>query len=181
MGGNTVIDISARLARKRDLEKLKERIAASGWDIDSEDVNLQAELCVYLIDSKESCVVLFCCNKDSFPDRDINPEDIVHWGHFVLAWDVIADPTMPFDRKHKEVTIGMVRKALLGVEGWPDTHRKLFGTADGNTPHLLVVIDRDNSEFPLDLIVARTNSPVLNSESVHKIVNNYISANEGNK
>lgn len=179
MSEKRVLDFTARLARKRGLEKLTERISVSGWNIDCEAVNLESDLCVYLIDSKESCVILFGCKKDSIPDQELNKNEIVHWGHFVLAWDVIADPSMPFDAKHKSVTMNMALKAIPSLKEWPNLYQKLFNSDEGKTPHLLVVIDRENMESPLDLIVAHSNSQVMNKDSIFAIVKNYISANKG--
>ena len=41
-------------------------------------------------------------------------------------------------------------------------------------PHILVIIDRANLESPLELIVAHSESPVMNSESIQSIVDSYI-------
>ena len=172
MAESIVIDFTAHLQKKRQAEALKERIAASGWDIDGDVSSIDSEICFYLIDSKESGVVLFGCSKDSIPAP--GSLEIVHWGHFVLAWDVIADPEMPFDETHKLNTMQLALRALPGLTEWQSFSERAFSTEEAKKPHILVIIDRANLESPLELIVAHSESPVMNSESIQSIVDSYV-------
>lgn len=170
----SVIDFTARLNKKRQTEALKERIAASGWDIDSDISSVESEVCFYLIDSKDAGVVLFGCSKKNIPDNG-SPE-IVHWGHFVLAWDVIVDPEIPFDETHKQNTMELAIRSLPSLPQWKEFADRAFCTDEENKPHILVIIDRANLDSPMDLIVAHSKSPVMNSESIQSIVDNYVKA-----
>ena len=172
MAKSIVIDFTARLQKKRHAEALKERIAASGWDIDGDVSSDGSEICIYLIDSKESGVVLFGCSKDSIPTP--GSVEIVHWGHFVLAWDVIADPEMQFDETHKLNTMQLALRALPGLTEWQSFSERAFTAEGAKKPHILVIIDRANLESPLELIVAHSESPVMNSESIQSIIDSYV-------
>jgi hypothetical protein len=169
------IDFTTHLNRKRQTEALKVRIEASGWDIDCDISSVDSEVCFYLIDSKESGIALFGCSKETIPEKG-SPE-IVHWGHFVLAWDVIADPDMPFDNKHKQNTMELAIRALPSLPEWQEFADRAFSTDGTKKPHILVLIDRASLDSPLELIVAHSESPVLNPESIQSIVDNYIKAN----
>ena len=57
MPGNNVADFTKRLQVKLKKERLKEIVSASGWEING-DVIDGSEVCVYLIDSTESAIVL---------------------------------------------------------------------------------------------------------------------------
>lgn len=172
MAKSIVIDFKAHLQKKRQAEALKERIDASGWDIDCDVSSIDSEICFYLIDSKESGVILFGCSKDNIPFPGAS--EIVHWGHFVLAWDVIADPEMPFDETHKLNTMQLALRALPGLAEWQSFSESAFSTEGANKPHILVIIDRASLESPLELIMAHSTSPVMNSESIQSIVDSYI-------
>lgn len=173
MPGNNVADFTKRLKMKQKKERLKEIVSASGWEIDG-DVLDGSEVCVYLIDSVEAATVLFGCKKLDLiePDED----DAIHWGHFVSAWDVIADPAMPYDEKHKEITNKFVLRALPTVALWPPVLKKVLSEADKKRPHILIIIDRDNMETPLDIILARSESLLMNTESIQSIIDNYRSS-----
>lgn len=174
MADNVIIDFTAHLNKKRQNEALRERIAASGWEIEGDVSSVNSDVCFYLIDSKEAGVVLFGCNKNRIPQS--GSLDIVHWGHFVLAWDVIADPEMPFDETHKQNTMQLALRALASLSEWQSFAEKALATEGNKKAHILVIIDRKNLDAPLELIVAHSESPVMNSESIQSIVDNYIKA-----
>lgn len=172
MAGKVIIDFTAHLNKKRQNDALKERIAASGWEINGDVSSVNSDLCFYLIDSKEPSVILFGCSKDAIPPP--GSQDIVHWGHFVLAWDVIADPEMTFDDKHKKITMQLALRALPSLPEWSSFLSKALETEENKKAHILVVIDRKDMDAPLELIVAHSESPVMNSESIQSIVDSYI-------
>lgn len=169
-----VINFSDHLKKKQDRAALKERIAISGWDIDNEVKGLDSEVCIYLIDSKEDGVILFGLKKADFPASD--SEEVIHWGHFVLAWDVIADPKMAFDDTHKKVTMDFAVKALPSLSEWSSFAERAFDTAPDHKAHILVIIDRKNLDNPLELIVAHSTAPIMNPESIQSIVDSYINS-----
>lgn len=173
MHGNNVADFTKRLKMKQKNERLKEIVSASGWEIDGEVLD-GSEVCLYLIDSKDSAIVLFGCKKLDLiePEED----DAIHWGHFVAAWDVIADPAMPYDEKHKEITTKFVLRALPTVALWPPVLKKVLSETDKQRPHILIIIDRGNMEAPLDIILARSESLLMNTESIQSIIDNYRSS-----
>lgn len=169
---SNVINFISHFEKKQHKQRLAEELNASGWEITDEIGNLESEVCVYLMDTKEACVILFGTDLASIPVTSDN--DSINWQNFVLAWDVIADPEMPFDETHKQSTISMSLKALSGIEDWETFRGRLAGAKDTKKPHLLVLIDRDNSQSPRELIVAYSESNVLNADSLHAIMNSYV-------
>lgn len=151
-------------------ERLKEIVSVSGWEING-DVIDGSEVCVYLIDSSESAIVLFGCKKLDLikPDED----DAIHWGHFISAWDVIADTEMPYDEKHKDITKKFSLRALPTIALWPPVLKKVLSEIDKRRAHILIIIDRDNMESPLDIILARSESLLMNTASIESIIDNY--------
>lgn len=170
-----VVNFTSHLHNKFQTEILKERITDSGWTIDSDVSSVDSEVCVYLIDNKEDGIVLFGCKKNDFPEPDSNK--VIHWGHFVLAWDVIADPSMSFDEIHKNNTMQFALRALPGLPEWSSFSEKAFSTKEMQKAHILVIIDRKNMDSPLELIVAHSELPVMNSESIESIVASYTKIN----
>ena len=170
MPGNNVADFSKHLKKKQKKERLIEIVSASGWELDG-DVLEDSEACVYLIDSQTNAIVLFGCKKKGF----VSPgsDNVIHWGHFVAAWDVIADPDMPYDAKHKENTVDFAMRALAGAELWPPLLKKLLSDTEMTRPHVLVIIDRSDLDVPLDVILARSESLLLNTESIQSILDSY--------
>ena len=170
MPGNNVADFSKHLKKKQKKEQLIEIVSASGWELDG-DVLEDSEACVYLIDSQTNAIVLFGCKKKGF----VSPgsDNVIHWGHFVAAWDVIADPDMPYDAKHKENTVDFAMRALAGAELWPPLLKKLLSDTEMTRPHVLVIIDRSDLDVPLDVILARSESLLLNTESIQSILDSY--------
>jgi len=174
MSENVVLDFSTHLKRKQDKERLKEIINTSGWEMDYFDFvrSGNSEICIYLIDTREKGILLFGCDMAELDT--LGSEKTIHWGHFVLAWDVIADPEMPFDEVHKNNTMEFAVRALSGLSEWKSFSHKAFNTAPGKKAHIMVLVDRNNMEQPQELIVAHSESPVLNVESVQSIVGNYL-------
>lgn len=168
---NAIIDFTARLNQKRQHEALKERVAASGWDIDSDSETVNSDICFYIIDRVEPGVLLFGCSKENIPHP--GSSEIVHWGHFVLAWDVVADPKMAYDMIHKKNTMLLALRALPSLPEWEDFQERAFTIETGKKAHILVVVDRKNLEAPLELIVAHSEAPVMNAESIQAIVDSY--------
>lgn len=171
MHNKNIINFTARLNKKRDKEKLRECLAASGWEIDCDIESVDSEICIYLIDSQEDGIVLFGCKNSDLTRKT----KTLPWNQFVLAWDVIADPGMPFDETHKRNTMDFALRALPGLSNWPAFSKNAFEVEDGKKLHILVIIDRSDMESPLELIVAHSNSPVMNSESVQAIIDSYAS------
>ena len=170
MPGNNVADFSKHLKMKQKKERLIEIVSASGWELDG-DVLEDSEACVYLIDSQTNATVLFGCKKKDFIPPGSN--DVMHWGHFVAAWDVIADPDMPYDAKHKENTINFAMRALPGTELWPQLLKKVVSDTEKARPHVLIIIDRGDLDAPLDIILARSESLLLSTESIQSILDSY--------
>jgi hypothetical protein len=171
---NVIIDFTARLNKKRQNEALKELIVASGWDIDGEVSSVNSDICFYLIDSVEPGKLIFGCKKDSIPHP--NSSEVVHWGHFVLAWNVFADPKMAYDDKHMDNTMELVLRALPSLPEWPKLQKNALSIEAGKKAHILVVVDKNNLDAPHELIVAHSESPVLNAESIQSIVDSYINS-----
>jgi len=173
MAEKQIVDFMARLHKKQKKKALKEKISASGWVIEDNGVRaLDSEICVYIIDTTSEGVMLFACNKADIPAP--HSDKVIHWGQFVLAWDVIADPAMAFDETHKFNTIDFAMRALPSLDQWPEFLNKACNTAENMTAHILVIVDRQNLDAPLELIVAHATSQVLNAESIQSIVDNYI-------
>lgn len=171
MTDQKVIDITGLLKKKADKENMKSVIQASGWDIDEKAVSYDSQVCIYLVDTTEPGILLFGLSKNELPSP--SNTDHVHWGHFVLAWDVIADPEMPFDDLHKQTTMNISVKALSTLDEWPAIHEKLVNAKGDNKAHLIILIDRKDMESPKELIVAYSTAPVLNSDSLAAIVDNH--------
>ena len=170
---NTVVaDFSKHLKNKRDSEILKKRIETAGWSITADVRDNDSEITVYLIDSKEDGIVIFGCKKADFPN--LGSPDIIHWGHFVLAWDVIADPDMAFDDEHKKNTMQFAVRALPALDEWPSFSKRAFDTENGKKSHILIIVDRNDMLQPMELIAAHSTSPVMNVESVKSILSSYI-------
>ena len=173
MGNGNVIDFVSYLKRNQSKERLAEEIEASGWEITHEINSVDSDLCVYLIDTKESGIILFGLSVDELPAPSSNQS--IDWQHFVMAWDVIADPEMPFDETHKQTTMGMSLKALSGLDEWVNCYRRICQKRGQKKSHLLVLINRENMSTPEDLIIAYSESKFLNTDSLHAIINSYIS------
>ena len=170
MVNDNVADFMKRLKAKQKKERLKEIVSASGWELNGEFFD-ESDLCIYLIDSIERAIVLFGCKKELLVEKSI--DDYSHWGHFVAAWDVIADPDMPFDEEHKTQTIKLALEALQGVALWRVIVNKVQAGMGNKRPHILVIIDRTNTLEPLDIILARSESLLMNTESIQSIIDNY--------
>ena len=134
--------------------------------------SVESEFCIYIIDTKSDGVILFGCDHSDIPSP--YSDEIIHWGHFVMAWDVIADPKMSFDAKHKNTTISFAMRALPGLKEWPATLERSLNRSEDMKSHILVIVDRKNLEAPFELIVAHSASPVMNEESIRSIVDRYI-------
>ena len=169
---NDVIDFEVHLRKKRQKVALKQTIASAGWEIDADVQAIDSDLCVYLMDSKEPAIVLFGCKEDLLLPS--NHKDIIHWGHFVLAWDTIADPDMHFDETHKINTMKFALRALPGLDIWSEVLQKIVTRPAGKRAHILIVIDREDLEHPLDIIIAYSESAVMNTKSINTIVNKYV-------
>lgn len=169
---NSIIDFEKHMNLKRQKETLKKLIESSGWTIDKPVDSIESDICIYLIDSKESCVVLYGCQLEQLlsPGHKNN----IHWGHFVLAWDVIADPRMNFDEVHKTNTIEFSLRALPGLGMWNDIEQKIKDKPDNARAHVLVFIDRENMNTPLEVIVAYSEAAVMNGASINAIVKEYV-------
>lgn len=174
MSNNNVVDFFTHFEKKQNQQRLQEELNASGWEISDEINSTDSEVCVYLMDTKEPCVILFGTKFDQLPIA--GEKASIDWQHFVLAWDVIADPEMPFDETHKRSTMDLSLSALGGVENWESCRKRLCGAQDNKRPHLLILIDRENMNAPRELIVAYSESRVLNTESLRAIVDSYMSA-----
>lgn len=172
MPDKVVIDFSSHMKKKQNKQALKECIAASGWSITNEVIDTNSEACVYLIDKQEDGVLLFGCKKADFPEH--GSKDLMHWGQFVLAWDVIVDPDMAFDEVHKQNTMRFALRSLPRLSQWSSFCDKAFNVETGHTVHILIIIDRQNLEGPWELIVAHSKSPVMNSESIQSILDGYL-------
>lgn len=170
MQSDNVTDFMTRLKKKQKKMRLEEMLSASGWELNDERLD-ESEACVYLIDSIVHSIILFGCKKADF--IDIDSDDYIHWGHFVAAWDVIADPDLPFDDKHKANTIEFVLRALPGVALWHPILNKVLSETEIKRAHILIIIDRDNTYEPLDIILARSDSLLMNTESIQSIIDNY--------
>lgn len=170
--GNSIVDFEKHLTIKRQKETLKKIIESSGWTIDSPVNSINSDVCIYLIDSKESCVVLYGCHMGQLLPP--GHKSIIHWGHFVLAWDVIADPRMMFDEVHKTNTIDFSLRALPGLALWKVTEQKIKNKPEDKIAHVLVFIDRENMNEPLEIIVAHSESAVMNEASLNAIVKQYV-------
>jgi hypothetical protein len=169
---NSIIDFEKHMNLKRQKEALKKIIESSGWTIDTPVDSIESDICIYLIDSKESCVVLYGCQLEQIlsPGHKNN----IHWGHFVLAWDVIADPRMNFDEVHKNNTIEFSLRALPGLGMWNNIEQKIKDKPDNSKAHVLVFIDRENMNAPLEVIVAYSEAAVMNGASINAIVKEYV-------
>ena len=168
---SNVINFIPHFEQKKNRQRIEEELNASGWEITDEINCLDSDFCVYLMDTKEQCVILFGAKLESLP---LTGGASIDWHHFVLAWDVIADPEMTFDETHKRHTIDMSLSALSGITEWDHCCERICKVESNKTPHLLVLIDRKNIEMPAELIVAYSESKVLNTDSLHAIVNSYI-------
>ncbi|MBL4869291.1 MAG: hypothetical protein JKY67_23255 [Pseudomonadales bacterium] len=67
-------------------------------------------------------------------------------------------------------------RALPGLKEWPSIKERAFNTRPGQKSHILIIIDRENMDNPLELIVAHSESPIMNQESIRSIVDNYLDA-----
>lgn len=171
MTGDNIVDFMQRLKKKKKKERLKEIVSTSGWELNGE-IFEESDVCIYLIDDKESAIVLFGCKKAGLIEPEI--DDVISWSHFVAAWDVIADPGMSFDEKHKINTIKFVLHALPRVALWPPILKKvLLSGVDEKKAHILIIIDRDNMKEPLDIILARSNLVLMNTASIQSIIDHY--------
>lgn len=174
MADKQVVDFTWHLSQKKKKLNLKEKIAASGWTIEGGNVtSVDSELCIYIIDTESDGVILFGCDKSDIPIP--GSEKVIHWGHFVMAWDVIADASMSFDETHKHNTISFAVRALPGLEEWPSILERASKKSEDIKSHILVIVDRKNMDRPFELIVAHSESPVMNEESIRSIVDTYIS------
>lgn len=167
-----ILDFTERFERARREKELRENLTGSGWIVDEEFGSDESEVCIYLIDQLEKGLVVFGCGKDSFPRGESSC--IVPWEHFVRAWDVIVDPSMPFDRTHKLDTMLLALRSLPGISEWIEFSSTAFATQNGNRPHILVVIDRENMVGPQMLISAHSPSRVLSFDSIKAIIESYI-------
>lgn len=174
MSNKNVIDFISHLKKKQSKERLTEEILVSGWEITDDINSIDSELCIYLIDTKEPGIILFGVSLDDLPSPA--SKHGIDWKHFVMAWDVIADPEMPFDKTHKQMTMDMSLKALSGLDEWNNCHERISQTDNQKKAHLLVLINRENMSAPEDLIIAYSESNVLNADSVQAIINSYISS-----
>lgn len=171
MSESNIIDFKSSLANKQQKERLKADIAKKGWAIDHVS-STHSDLCVYIMDSTECGIILFGCGVDKF---NISSNEIIHWGHFVLSWDVIADPSMPYDSTQKITVIELLVKALPGLKNWSEVSEKISNNNNEGKAHILIIVDRKDFEQPLDIIVARSNAVVLNSKSITAILREYLS------
>ena len=167
---SNVINFIPHFEQKKNRQRIEEELNASGWEITDEINCLDSDFCVYLMDTKEQCVILFGAKLESLP---LTGGASIDWHHFVLAWDVIADPEMPFDETHKRHTIEMSLSAVSSIDAWANCRDRLCTASDNKKPHLLILIDRENMRSPKELIVAYSESNVLNADSLHAIVDSY--------
>lgn len=168
MSNTNVIDFISHFDKKQRRERVREQLSASGWDVSAATDVLNSDMCVYLMDTKESAVLMYGTSFSKLPNENEVPS--VDWQHFVLAWDVIADPEMPFDETHKRATIELSLSVLSSIDNWGICRERLCSEQD-KKPHLLVLIDRENMMAPKELIVAYSESQVLNADSLQAIVN----------
>ena len=88
MSNTNVIDFISHFDKKQRRERVREQLSASGWDVAAATDVLDSDVCVYLMDTKESAVVMYGTSFSKLPDEDEVPS--IDWQHFVLAWDVIV-------------------------------------------------------------------------------------------
>lgn len=172
MGNGNVVDFFPHFKRKQNKQLLQEKVNAAGWEMDTEITGIDSDVCLYLMDTKESSLILFGTQFEHLPTVDA----AVSWKNLVLAWDVIADPEMPFDETHKRSTIELSLECLAGVENWASCRERLLNVQKEKEKraHLLVLIDREDTQGPRELIVAYSKDPVLNKDSLHAIVESYL-------
>ena len=166
-----IVQLGEYQRNRKNIADLKKNISNAGWSINSDPAASLSEACVYLVDTSEPAILMFGCAVDKLA---LNSQTSVHWGHFVLAYDVIADPEMPFDETHKNITIEMAISSLPGLPVWGGVHKKIMSAGDGYKPHIVVVIDRANMEQPAQIIVAYSTEPLMNEKSITSIVRGYL-------
>jgi hypothetical protein len=169
MSDDGIIDFSSHLARKRKVEVLK-ALSFSDPIVGDGSLQLNPDVYIYLIDSSSQGVgvLRFGCSVASL-QQDARS---VAWRDFVLAWDVIADPSMFVDETHVRITVELLVSSLFAA--WPDAASVDLSNVDGSCCHMLVIVDRSNYMSPLDVVVARSGLSFLDAASVHAIIASYV-------
>ena len=78
---SNVINFIPHFEQKKNRQRIEEELNASGWEITDEINCLDSDFCVYLMDTKEQCVILFGAKLESLP---LTGGASIDWHHFVV-------------------------------------------------------------------------------------------------
>lgn len=151
-----------RKARLEDV--LTKQITKSGWTLAGQEKAPSSDVCVYLLDSDNDAAVAF---GTSF--ATIAACHAGEWTDLVNAWEVIADPDLPCDMAHIEVTAELAQRAILSARLMPN-----LSVPEGQRLHLILVINREDLTQPCAVVPAVSDAPILNATSVQVIVKSWM-------
>lgn len=170
MHTNNVTDISGILNQRRAANELSRMVKSEGWNIGSSGLP-DMDLSVYLLDSQNEAMVAFGCDISEVVDTG------VQWGHLVDSWGILADPDLPSDDEHINVTTMIAQQVLSVQPGWK-TVVESFNDSRKTHIHVLIIIDRDDHNKPLAIIHARHESIILDGETLRAIVKGYVMSDQ---
>lgn len=138
-----IIDLTSIIKQRKSNGQLVESLAKNGWSVRTGGEFNNGSVIIYLKDMFSESVLAFGLDKNSFMAEVSRGE--VHWGHFVLAWDVVIDTELPHDDIHINETMKIFIKSL----GRLKIRTEILNYCEGaGSFGIIVVVDRNNMEEP---------------------------------
>lgn len=141
---DNIYDLTAILKLQRNASLLIETLLDDGWVVSGGKETRKVSGVICLKDHSSDVVLAFGLDKKAFSAEVAKCN--VHWGHFVLAWDVLVDPELPHDDVHRAETLKMFLASFGTIESSKEflndvNHLQSFG--------LVVVVDRCKLDGPI--------------------------------
>lgn len=163
-----IVLFEPRLRERQQKMRMEEALAnpkgIAGWLLADPATLPGAELCVYLMDAENGTALAFGNSM-----AELTASAAGKWHDLILAWDVVADPNLPCDKTHLEVTSELARRAINSAQVLPN-----LSVQDEQRIHLIVVLDRHNLDSPYALVPAVSYAEILNPESVRAIIDAWL-------
>ena len=154
---NKIIDAKSVFLRCKSLRNLEAELASAGWISTFRSLPDESTLQVYVVDTIVPSVALIGLNRADFMKRAVAGK--IHWGHFVLAWDVLVDPELPHDDVHRISTMNLLIDSLATTTAWLKIKSEILGQPYSK---IFIAVDRSNMEEPGGYRIERSENISLN-------------------
>lgn len=162
---NNVYNFTSNLEMKKLAAEFANSLEVDGWTSIGKTVTSGSDLIFYLVDSSAVGMAIFGIHNNQL--EEAKREGLVHWGHFVLSWDVLVDESMPHDDTHIKNTLEIFLRAFPLL---PNALKISSSTEKGGRIHVVVLIDRNDMNGPVSIASVNSNLLILDESHLKTIL-----------